>query len=69
MPLLDDVCAPTAMPLSSTPGPPQGALPLTEALLRDAPSGDLFGWAQNTGMGWRTALRAARTPARPAFDP
>jgi putative YjhG/YagF family dehydratase len=32
---------------------PAGALPLTEALLREAPSGDLFGWTQNAGMGWR----------------
>ena len=32
---------------------PAGALPLTEELLRHAPSGDLFGWSQNVGMGWR----------------
>ncbi len=35
-------------------GPP-GALPLTEDLLRDAPSGDLFGLTQNVGMGWKAA--------------
>src|SRR6266536_3491136 len=29
-----------------------GALPLTEAMLRDSPSGDLFGLSQNAGMGW-----------------
>ena len=39
-------------PRSSAPGP-AGALPLTEELLRHAPSGDLFGWSQNVGMGWR----------------
>src|SRR5882757_3926702 len=33
------------------PGP-TGALPLTEDLLRTAPSGDLFGLTQNVGMGW-----------------
>ncbi len=33
------------------PGP-AGALPLTPELLRHAPSGDLFGWSQNVGMGW-----------------
>lgn len=33
------------------PGP-SGRLPLTEELLRTAPSGDLFGWTQNVGMGW-----------------
>jgi len=39
---------------TSAPGP-TGALPLTEAMLRDAPSGDLFGWSQNAGMGWNPA--------------
>jgi putative YjhG/YagF family dehydratase len=32
---------------------PAGQLPLTDELLRNAPSGDLFGWSQNVGMGWR----------------
>ncbi len=32
---------------------PGGSLPLTEELLRKAPSGDLFGWTQDVGMGWR----------------
>jgi putative YjhG/YagF family dehydratase len=36
---------------ASAPGP-QGALPLTEAMLLERPSGDLFGWTQNAGMGW-----------------
>ncbi|MGE0610356.1 MAG: YjhG/YagF family D-xylonate dehydratase, partial [Pirellulales bacterium] len=31
---------------------PSGSLPLTEEMLRDWPSGDLFGWSQNAGMGW-----------------
>src|SRR5262245_33678759 len=39
-------------PKASAPGP-AGSLPLTEELLRHAPSGDLFGWSQNVGMGWR----------------
>lgn len=34
------------------PGP-AGALPLTAERLRTAPSGDLFGWSQDVGMGWR----------------
>lgn len=34
------------------PGP-AGALPLTEQFLLERPSGDLFGWVQNVGMGWR----------------
>src|SRR5215467_7185143 len=36
---------------SHAPGP-TGRLPLTEAMLQDRPSGDLFGWTQNAGMGW-----------------
>lgn len=32
---------------------PEGTLPLTEDLLRDSPSGDLFGLSQNVGMGWK----------------
>ncbi len=34
---------------------PSGSLPLTEELLREAPSGDLFGWTQDVGMGWNPA--------------
>jgi putative YjhG/YagF family dehydratase len=32
---------------------PAGQLPLTPEMLREAPSGDLFGLTQNVGMGWR----------------
>jgi putative YjhG/YagF family dehydratase len=35
-------------------GPP-GRLPLTDAMLRHWPSGDLFGLTQNAGMGWPPA--------------
>jgi putative YjhG/YagF family dehydratase len=36
-----------------TAGPgPQGRLPLTAEMLRDSPSGDIFGLTQNAGMGW-----------------
>ena len=31
---------------------PSGALPFTPEMLRTRPSGDLFGWTQNAGMGW-----------------
>lgn len=31
---------------------PDGKLPLSDAMLRDLPSGDLFGMTQNAGMGW-----------------
>ena len=37
---------------TSHPGP-SGKLPLTDRMLRTAPSGDLFGWSQNVGMGWQ----------------
>jgi putative YjhG/YagF family dehydratase len=36
---------------SRAPGP-AGTLPFTAAMLRERPSGDLFGWSQNAGMGW-----------------
>ena len=32
--------------------PPENRLPLTEDLLRKAPSGTIFGLTQNVGMGW-----------------
>src|SRR5436853_4991622 len=38
--------------ITKAPGP-GGSLPLTPELLREAPSGDLFGWTQDVGMGWR----------------
>src|SRR6187401_2714736 len=31
---------------------PAGQLPLTSQMLSEAPSGDIFGWTQNAGMGW-----------------
>src|ERR1700682_5637800 len=34
---------------------PQGSLPLTPELLREAPSGDIFGLTQDVGMGWNPA--------------
>ncbi len=36
---------------TKVPGP-KGALPLTPDILLHRPSGDLFGWTQNAGMGW-----------------
>jgi putative YjhG/YagF family dehydratase len=32
---------------------PQGKLPLTDQMLREEPSGNLFGMTQNVGMGWK----------------
>src|SRR5262245_52235238 len=34
---------------------PAGYLPLTAADLLERPSGDIFGWSQNAGMGWEPA--------------
>lgn len=45
--------------ITTSPGP-AGKLPLTDELLRHAPSGDLFGWTQNVGMGWNPALLGGR---------
>ena len=35
---------------------PLGSLPITGVMLRERPSGDLFGLSQNAGMGWDPAL-------------
>src|SRR5581483_7138489 len=34
---------------------PAGALPLTPEMLVKQPSGNLFGWSQNAGMGWKAS--------------
>src|SRR5512144_1935581 len=39
---------------------PAGALPVTAEMLRTRPSGDLFGWTQNAGMGWDPAALGGR---------
>ena len=36
---------------TKTPGP-RGTLPMTVEMLLSSPSGNLFGWSQNAGMGW-----------------
>jgi putative YjhG/YagF family dehydratase len=41
------------------PGP-SGSLPLTPDMLRERPSGDLFGWTQNAGMGWSPSALGGR---------
>jgi xylonate dehydratase len=38
---------------------PLGSLPLTDELLKHAPSGDLFGMTQDAGMGWKPAATNA----------
>lgn len=39
---------------TKAPGP-EGALPLTDDMLKERPSGDIFGMTQNAGMGWRAS--------------
>ena len=39
---------------------PQGSLPLTPQMLVERPSGDIFGWTMNAGMGWEPAKLGGR---------
>lgn len=39
---------------------PAGELPLTEEMLRERPSGDLFGLSMNAGMGWEPSKVVGR---------
>lgn len=50
--LLETAGAEPLFDVATTARGPQGSLPLTPEMLRDAPSGDLFGLTQNAGMGW-----------------
>ncbi len=43
--------------VSHGPGP-EGSLPLTPDMLRDRPSGDLFGMTEDAGMGWTPSALA-----------
>ena len=44
--------APDLFRVQTTASGPAGSLPLTEEMLLNRPSGDLFGLTQNAGMGW-----------------
>ncbi|HLH15804.1 MAG TPA: YjhG/YagF family D-xylonate dehydratase, partial [Bryobacteraceae bacterium] len=52
MPNLFDSEDPSLYEIRSTAPGPQGTLPITAEMLLQRPSGDLFGWAQDAGMGW-----------------
>lgn len=43
---------------TSAPGP-AGSLPLSDQMLRQRPSGDLFGWSQDAAMGWQPSRLGA----------
>ena len=51
LPILDSADPSLYDVQTHAPGP-QGSLPITAEMLIQRPSGDLFGWAQNAGMGW-----------------
>src|ERR1700733_523140 len=50
--MLFDASDPSIFDVQSRATGPVGALPLTAEMLREKPSGDLFGWTQDAGMGW-----------------
>jgi putative YjhG/YagF family dehydratase len=50
-----DVDARENLEVAARAAGPAGSLPLTARMLRERPSGDLFGWTQNAGMGWDPA--------------
>jgi putative YjhG/YagF family dehydratase len=52
MPSILDSADPSLFDIRSKAPGPQGSLPITPEMLLQRPSGDLFGWAQNAGMGW-----------------
>lgn len=54
-------CRPDLLAVHTKAPGPSGRLPITDEMLRERPSGDLFGWSQNAGMGWK-AGEMARTP-------
>src|ERR1700757_4496446 len=50
---LIDASDPSVYDVTTAGEGPEGTLPLTDAMLREWPSGDLFGLTQNAGMGWK----------------
>ncbi len=52
-PELLDTDDPQPAPVQTRAAGPAGSLPLDAKMLADWPSGDLFGWTQNAGMGWK----------------
>lgn len=43
---------PSLFDVRSKAAGPQGSLPVTPEMLIERPTGDLFGWSMNAGMGW-----------------
>jgi len=53
--MLFDASDPSLFDIHTRAAGPAGSLPLTVEILRERPSGDLFGWTQNAGMGWEAS--------------
>ena len=51
---------PSILDVASRAAGPAGSLPFTAEMLLTRPSGDLFGWSQNAGMGWNPSTLGAR---------
>jgi putative YjhG/YagF family dehydratase len=47
--------APEIFEICTRASGPAGSLPISDEMLRQSPSGDLFGLSQNAGMGWNPA--------------
>ena len=52
---LVDSADPALFPMQSKAPGPQGQLPITAEMLLNSPSGNMFAWSQNAGMGWDPA--------------
>src|SRR5579864_3076890 len=52
---LVDAAASACYEVKTKAAGPAGSLPLSDEMLRDWPSGDLFGLSQSVGMGWNPA--------------
>ncbi len=57
---LPDSGDPSLYDIRSKAAGPKGSLPLTAEMLLGRPSGDIFGWTQNAGMGWEPGALGAR---------
>ncbi len=55
-----DTSDPSLFDVASRAEGPSGSLPFTAEMLLTRPSGDLFGWSQNAGMGWNPAALGGR---------
>ncbi len=59
-PDLIEALDPAAYDIQTQASGPPGSLPFTADMLVEWPSGDLFGWSQDVGMGWDPSTLGAR---------